>query len=297
MAKDSATSSAGAARLALRLGYVKGRRRGPAWEDLHQVEVIQQGRLPSEDRVRKAMALDVRSELVLPRRAKVKSSISRSDSKSWMEERWTIYYNTLLDRYLTRAGGKPTSGFRISPPPDTHPPARSGHDPPRPPSRTPLPVPPPSLDLRPLSRLVLVIEKLRNTRGFEPNGVTAAILLKCWIRCLSVQPVVKDHHGLWSGGKDLWDLFEKTEMVVKGMDRRSSKSLPAVTDNKVVLESLLTNSTNVVDYKTHIRPIGRMFVKAFRGKGRHDMSGKVMAWMREYKATEEGQGTATDKHE
>lgn len=268
------------------MGYIKGHRRGPTWEELHQLEVVRHGRLPSENRVWKAMTLDASSKPVLPKLPKVSSKIARCNSSSWTEERWTIYYNTLLDRYLTRAGSRTTSRFRTSHPPDTDLPARSGHDPPRPPKRSPLPVPPPSLDLRPLSRLVRLIEKLRDTRGFQPNGVTAAILLKCWIRCLSVEPIVQDHHGLWSGGRDLWELFKRTEMVVHSMDGQSSHRLPAITEHNITLRAPFLGPATIVDYCTHIRPIGRMFIKAFRGKARHDLTKKVIHWMRAFRDRE-----------
>jgi hypothetical protein len=38
-------------------------------------------------------------------------------------------------------------------------------------------------------------------------------------------------------------------------------------------------------YQKHIRPIGKMFLRAFRDRERHDLAEKVLDWMRKQRST------------
>ena len=244
-------SAAGAATLALRLGYLRGQKRGRAWEALHQ-RCVPHGRLPTEMEVFKAVKADGLHVDLSAGLGRDSSPTARADVSTWSTPRWTKYYNLVLSTWLRRHHARSSLA---------HPPTGIG---------TSL-KPPPTSDLRQLHQLLACVRRLQQTRGFKPNGVTGAIILKCWIRCLSEPPRATDHHSTWASVHDLTELFERTAELLSdtplpGRDSTASTGCPANLNDK--------------GYKLHIRPIGKMFVSAFRDKGRHDLVEKVLDWMR-----------------
>ncbi len=289
----------GVAVLALRLGFAGVQRRGPAWDALHDEIFVRQGRLPTYEGVLAAIRKDAvangrqcpTAEDVL-QRLRRESGYAQPRTSGRSQAEYTRYFNTVLSRWL-RMKTFPAISVRRAPQP-----VRSGHDPPGNPLRSaklkskapPRPLdkersqarrirPLPTLDLRQLARLLGLIQKLVSGRSFRPDAVTAALVIKCWVRCLSVPPRMQDHHALWAGTQELEALWDR---VRDGLGSGGSGLGVGHAGANAVEETL--------QYARHVRPIGNVFLKAFRRLNCSERAESVLDWMKDCRRAEEQAG-------
>ncbi|EIW65639.1 hypothetical protein TREMEDRAFT_57970 [Tremella mesenterica DSM 1558] len=85
-------------------------------------------------------------------------------------------------------------------------------------------LPRPSPSLHQLRGLLYVVDNLERHRGFKPDGVTANLILGCWLRC-GVSSVGIGHHGgsieSRFGMKVNWRVYRSKEGWKVGWKRRS----------------------------------------------------------------------------
>jgi hypothetical protein len=188
--------------------------------------------------------------------------------------RRTHHWNLLLTQWLTARHPIPYA----SPFPRQRP---DGHTPP--PAR-----------LRRLRDVLHTIDKLRATRGFVPDRVTANIVLKAYLSCLARGTVGegRDAHPLpFRAGlraEDLREVFRLiAESIEEGLDKglvvregederkpakRRPKKAPLV--NLDILEKFDPH----VSYEAHVQPFTRMIVRAMVRVGDHRGRFAVEKW-------------------
>ncbi len=153
---------------------------------------------------------------------------------------------------------------------------------------------PPPARLRRLRDVLHTIDKLRATRGFVPDRVTANIVLKAYLACLARGTVGegRDAHPLpFRAGlraEDLREVFRLiAESIEEGLDKglvvregEEERKQAKRTPKKAPLVDLdiLEKFDAHVSYEAHVQPFTRMIVRAMVRVGDHRGRFAVEKW-------------------
>jgi hypothetical protein len=118
--------------------------------------------------------------------------------------------------------------------------------------------PPPTAALHQVRRVISLISKARIQGGFEPDWVTANIVLKAWLR--GVVQDVKD---------------PKSGLVVKHIPPDAVRRVFRAISEKAGVPS------RAGEYAKVHRPLGKMFIKAMKTRGDREGVESVIQWLRD----------------
>lgn len=116
--------------------------------------------------------------------------------------------------------------------------------------------PPPSQSQHQVRRLLSHINDLQATRGFQPDFITANLVLKAWLRGI-VEPASTTTLAISS---------DRIRMVFRAWSKKTG--MPQ----------------RRADYEKIHRPLGKMFVKALKTRGDRQGVEDVVDWLREVRA-------------